>query len=109
MGNQNYKMFFGLGDFIDLYVSRPLSVLFLIAFGVLMIVTVINIFYAGVEATRLVLDRLPILNKTIYAPIREKVESNAPKKEIMETMITEGIAKNVIAMIVLGILIALLR
>ena len=107
--NWNFKWFYGLADFVDLYVSRPLSVAFLIAFGLLIIVSTINIFYANVEPIRIVIDNLPIINRTIYKAIKEKVESNSPKKEITDALITEVIIKNVVAMIVLGILIALLK
>ena len=109
MGNQNWKAFYSFLEFISEYVSRVLSVLFKVAFGILILATVLNIFYAGVEGIRFFVDNIPIVNKAVYQAIKDKVESNAPKNEIISTMISEAIVKNVGAMIILGILIALLK
>lgn len=105
----NFSWFYNFSDFVDMYISRPLSVLFLVAFGILFLVSTINVFYGYVEGIRFPLEHIPIINKGIYKSIREKVESNAEKKDIIDTVINEVVVKNVIALIVLGILIALLK
>ena len=106
---RNWAMFFRFGEFIDNFVSRPLSVILLILIGLIIIVSTVNIYYAVNEGMRHVIDIVPIINKTIYPHIREKVESNAQKKEIMDIMIQEVIVINVAVLIVLGILIAILK